>query len=423
MHIVLATDNYWPRVSGMAVSVDTFAQEFRAAGHEVSILAPDYPGAQAQDLTCGRQGVFRFASWRLFFSQEDRLVTLGAQKAVFALLDRLQPDVVHVQTELLMGRAAWRWAKRNQVPLVMTAHTHWETYINHYLPFPPAFGRALARHIMRSVLGQAEVVVTPSEPMRQVLEQYGISRPIVVLPTGFQASAFAQIDRAHAKRDSYLFEKYPQLRGRPVLLTVGRVAQEKNLEFLLQVVEQLVQEMPDLVWLLVGDGPSLAVLQKQVVDRGLANHVVTTGYICRDQVQHAYALGDVFVLASETETQGLATIEALGSGLPVVAVDQMGSTAMLAGELGGFLVPAELDTFACKVKALLEDPLLWACKASGALQTAKQWAPAQLSDKMLNVYQGVIEAHRQAARLLVGQTPVLASCADRGAIAAQRLGR
>ena len=232
MRIVYATDNYWPRMSGMAISIDTFRVELEALGHEVHVLAPQYPGAAALDAQAGRRNIHRFGSWPLFFSSEDRLVKHSEEAAVFALLDRIKPDLIHAQSEVLMSRAAWRYARSRGIPLVMTAHTHWEQYINNYLPFPPAFGRALARTIMRRALGTADVVVTPSQHMKAVLQGYGIQRPIEVIPTGFQGGAFQNVSREEEHANSFLFQKHSQLVDRTVLLTVGRVAQEKNLDVL-----------------------------------------------------------------------------------------------------------------------------------------------------------------------------------------------
>ncbi len=402
MKIVYATDNYWPRVSGMAVSVDTFRHELEALGHEVHVLAPEYPGAEAADLAHHRTHVHRFRSWGLFFSSEDRLVRHSERGAVADLLDDLEPDVVHVQTELLMGRAAWRWAQAHDVPLVITAHTHWERYINNYFPFPPVFGRALARSIMRRVLSGADVVVTPSAHMKQVLQDYGVARPIAVIPTGFEAHEFEGLDRAAEHRDSYFFATHPELKDRTVLLTVGRVAQEKNLDFLLEVVARLVPRLPRLTWLVVGDGPSLAGLRRAVTQRGLDGHVVMTGYVDRTRVKHAFALADVFALASRTETQGLATVEALGSGLPVVAVDEMGSSDVLAGEEGGFLVPHDVDAFAERVLQLVQDPELYQRKAQETKVASARWAPRALAQQMLDLYGQVVVPGALGAPVPVG---------------------
>ena len=405
MKIAYATDSYWPRMSGMAVSIDTFRTELEALGHEVHVLAPEYAGSKALDVQAGRRNVHRFASWNLYFSSEDRLVKHSAEPAVFRLLDRLQPDIIHAHSEVLMSRAAWRYARSRGIPLVMTAHTHWEQYINNYLPFPPAFGRALARTIMRRALGTADVVVTPSQHMKAVLESYGIHIPIEVIPTGFESRAFQGVSRDEEHAKSFLFEAYPQLKDRTVLLTVGRVAQEKNLEFLVDVVARLVPQLPNLAWLLVGDGPALPAIRRKVARLGLENHVVMPGYIARDKVKFAYGLADIFVFASKTETQGLATVEALSSGLPVVALDEMGTCDVLAGELGGFLVQEDVAAFAERVLQLATDDRLRRQKVLEARLVANRWSPRLLAKAMLNLYEGLVphgsaqaEAAAQIAR-------------------------
>ncbi len=385
MKIAFATDTYWPRVNGVAVSVDTFASELVALGHEVHVLTPDYP--DAGDCDARRDfAVHRFPSFCSLFSKEDRLILPGQGAAVRRVLDEIGPDVVHSQTEMLLGRASWRWAKARGVPLVMTSHTLWEQYIHHYLPFSPRLGSAIVRALMRRVYAQADAVVAPSRAMREVLRGYGIAKPIEVLPTGFQQSAFEGVDRALARRASPLFERFPQLAGRPVLLTVGRVAHEKNLGLMLEVVERLRERIADVAWLVVGDGPTLEPLRAEVASRGLREHVVTTGYLDRAAVKHAFALADVFCMASRTETQGLVTVEALATGCPVVAVDAMGTRDVLTEREGGFLVPAEAGAFSARVESLLADTLLARRTSQAAKMAARRFSSRALAERLCEVY-------------------------------------
>jgi glycosyltransferase involved in cell wall biosynthesis len=392
MKIVFATDNYWPRVSGLGVSIDTFATELAAMGHEVHLLAPAYPGDERPDARRLPFTVHRFATMGVFISKEDRLMRASEERTVFALLDRLRPDVVHTHTEVRVGRAAWRWARKHDVPLVMTSHTHWEQYAANYLPMPGVAGRALVRFLMRRVYRLADAVVTPSEHMRQVLLGYGLGPDIEVLPTGVQRGLFDGPDKGDG---APLLERYPELAGRQVLLSVGRVAEEKNPGLLLEAVTRLAPSHPRLTWLVVGDGPSRDALKEAIRRRGLDTHVVFTGYLDRAMVAHAFALADVFAMASRTETQGLVTIEALASGVPVVAVDAMGSHDVLEGERGGFLVPNDPQAFAARVEALLGDALLHKRKSNEALAAAQRFSPRVLAERLLGVYARVGAADAQ----------------------------
>ncbi|MCI0570293.1 MAG: glycosyltransferase [Myxococcaceae bacterium] len=391
MKIVFATDSYWPRINGMSVSIDTFKQSLEAAGHEVHVLAPAFPGEpEDADQKAGRRNVHRFESTVWWLSKEDPLVHLSELPAVHQLLERLRPDVVHVQTELAMGWMCWRWARANQVPLVMTCHTFWQDYISHYAPFiPPRVSCWLVRTVTRRIARNMDAVVAPTDRMRNVLLRYGVDAPIDTIPTGFQQASFCGVDREQERRDSPLFEKHPELKGRKVLLTVGRLGKEKNHDFLVEVMEQLRTREPDALWLVVGDGPYRAELEARLVARGLRDRCVFTGYLPRDRVKHAFALADVFMFASKTETQGLVTVEAMSLGTPVVAIGEMGTRDVMNGDNGGFMMREEVGPFADRVSELLSDPALHAAKSAEAMSYAKRWTSCVLTERLVGVYQSV----------------------------------
>lgn len=388
MRVVYATDNYWPRVSGMATSIDTFKHELEQMGHEVHILASEYPGSLEQDRAIGRQRVHRFRSAPYVFSKEDYLVCGSEQGRVFELLDDLRPDVIHVQTEIKMGRIAWRYAARHNVPLVMTCHTYFEQYIQAYVPIVPRWlASTITRHYTRNAFNRAGALVVPTVHMKSVLQSYGVDVPTAIIPTGFQHREFQGLSRAHERRHCFLFEKYPQLRGRKVLLTVGRAGKEKNLDFLLEVVERLRPRVPEAIWLLVGDGPYREGLLQRARQRQLEDCVVAPGYIPRSQIKHVFGLGDVFIFASKTESQGLVTVEAMSCGIPVVAIGEMGTRDVMNGDHGGFMVDEDADVFAERVFLLLAKPRLHQAKSQEALQHSRRWTARAQAEKMSRLYQ------------------------------------
>ena len=153
---------------------------------------------------------------------------------------------------------------------------------------------------------------------------------------------------------------------------------------------RLVPQTPTLCWLVVGDGPALPALRREVARLGLENHVAMPGYIARDQVKKVFALADIFVFASKTETQGLATVEALSSGLPVVALDEMGTCDVLEGELGGFLVRDDVGAFAQCVERLATDEVLYRQKVREGRQVANRWSSRALAKTMEHLYEQLV---------------------------------
>lgn len=391
MKIAIATDNYWPRVSGMAVSIDTFRQALEAQGHEVHVLAPIYPDMDPDfDEKAGRKNVTRFRGHAFWVSREDPLVWPSEMRAVYDLLDGFNPDVVHVQTEFTLGWMAARWAKHHEVPLVATFHTFWQDYLSNYATFLPwRVSRWLAKTVSRRIGANADAVVAPTSRMRDVLLDYGVEAPISVIPTGFQEACFTGVNRAQEKQDSFLFEQHPELKGKRVLLTVGRIGKEKNHDFLVKVMDELKESDPDAVWLVVGGGPHLPQLEAALKERGLRERAVFTGYLPREKVKHAFALADVFMFASKTETQGLVTVEAMSVGTPVVAIGEMGTRDVMNGDNGGFMMNEEVGPFAARVHQLLNNPVLHAAKSAEARRYSRRWTASVLAEKMTGVYRSV----------------------------------
>ncbi|HVE81190.1 MAG TPA: glycosyltransferase [Myxococcales bacterium] len=391
MKIAIATDNYWPRVSGMAVSIDTFRQALEAQGHQVLILAPLYKDMDPWlDEKAGRRNVARFPGRTFWVSREDVLVSASHKRAVYRLLDQFRPDVVHVQTEFTLGWLSWRWAKANGTPLVFTAHTFWQDYLSNYATFlPRVCSYWLAKAVSRYIGRNADAFVAPTRRMRDVLLNYGVDVPISVIPTGFQESTFSGVNHEAEKQNSFLFEQYPQLKGKRVLLTVARLGKEKNHDFLVDVMGQLKDRDPNAMWLVVGDGPYRGELEAKLKARGLADRAVLTGYMAREKVKHAFALADVFMFASKTETQGLVTVEAMSLGRPVVAIGEMGTRDVMNGDNGGFMMREEAGPFADRVHQLLNDSSLHASKSAEAIRYSRRWTSSALAEKLAGVYTSV----------------------------------
>ncbi|AFG36202.1 glycosyltransferase [Spirochaeta africana] len=387
MRIVFSTDTYWPRVNGVAVSVEVFRRELNALGHEVLILAPEYPENIEHEPESA--DIVRLPSRSLFFSSEDRLIDVSkAQKAATEALRNFKPDILHAHTEFNGLEILLDYRRKHKVPLVMTSHTYWERYIKVYLPFLPAIAaRRAAIAVTRLRFRKANQIIAPSQSMKAVLQSYKIRKPITIIPTGISADDFSGIDR------SLLRARVAWLQGRPagtrVLTFIGRLSQEKNPSFLLPVLEQVRKTLPDTILLYVGDGPGRADLERQAAVRGLQDQVVFLGYLPRTRLREVYGTTDVFTFPSKTETQGLVTIEAMICGTPVVAIGEMGTREIMNGDNGGFMVPDDQQQFTSRVLQLLNDDRLWQAKSAEARLYAGNYTSAALTDRLVTVYQGL----------------------------------
>ncbi len=327
MKIALVTDTYFPRINGVSTSTRIFAEEFDKLGHEVHIYAPAFPNHIDE---AGRIQVHRFPSWYLFFDPEDRLGhPPGDKKLIRQFLDA-KFDVVHTQTPFTLGGPAVKWARRSGAKLVHTYHTLFAAYVEHYLWFlPKRLSVWYAKTASRRYCNSCDLVITPTAQMRDVLLSYGVKKTIEVVPTGIRLEKFYGKDP----------KRFRQLKGyKPedkLLLFMGRVAEEKNVDFLLKVVYRLKDRIDRLKFLVAGEGAAKRRLQKMVVELGLEDLVLFAGYLDREDWRDCYAGADLFVLASVTETQGLVVSEAMAAGVPVVAVGEMGVKEVMASGKGG----------------------------------------------------------------------------------------
>ncbi len=381
MKIGLVTDTYLPRVNGVVQSIRSFARAYRQLGHHVLILAPEFPGYRDQE-----EDVWRFPSHYLFFDPEDRLANtwLPRSRRLLRDLPDRRLDLLHTQTPFSLGLAALSWGRNLKIPLVHTYHTLFEAYFHLYFKIvPESWARKIASGFSRWFCNRHDMIVVPSTPIRETLNGYGVKRPIVVNPTGIDLSPFQNLDGERMRKQLGFAP------GDVLLLAMGRVAREKNLPFLFDVLERLAGRQPKARLVISGQGPALAEVKAECRRRGLDAKVIFLGYMDRRDWADLYAGADVHVLASLTETQGLVLTEAMAAGTPCVAVAAMGVKDVLAGG-GGIAVDLDVEAFADAVDRLLRDRDLYAAKRAEAAVQARNWSIESKARQMLTHYEQLL---------------------------------
>lgn len=385
--IVYATDNYWPRFSGMAVSIDSFKHELERRGHTIHVFASEYPGGYEKDREMGNTNVHRFKAHKTPISDEDRLVNRSEKREVRKRLESISPDIIHVQTEFNLGRMVRSYALEKKIPLIMTCHTYFEQYIHYYAPWlPDRNARWIAKRYTFNFYNKNDRLLTPSKLMKDVLRSYGIKKDITIIPTGIPEEEFSGTSKEEEKNNSMFFETFPELKGRKRLLFVGRIGGEKNVLFLLPVLEKVLKKVPDAHLMMVGDGPQKEEMKEKAEKMGISDRISFLGYIDRKDIKYAFTLADIFTFPSKTETQGLVTVESMICGTPVVAIGEMGTRNVMKGDNGGFMVNEDVDEFSSRVISLLTDEDLYRKKAEEAYQYSKMWTMKVMGDRMLEVY-------------------------------------
>ena len=377
MRVLFISDVYFPRVNGVSTSIRTFRSDLSAAGIETVLVAPSYGKA-----TTAEPNTIRVASAGVPRDPEDRRMKWLALRQALAPLAAQHFDLVHIHTPFIAHYAGVRFARNAGIPVIATYHTFFEEYLHHYVPMlPRTLGRMLARRFTRSQCAQLDAIVVPSEPMRQLLLEYGISARTQVIPTGLPADRYVPGDRARFRAQFGIAEE------RPLLLYVGRVAHEKNIEFLLHSFVVLRRARPDAMLVIAGEGPAREHLKQLAVQLGIAAQMQFIGYLDRERgLADCYAAADVFVFASRTETQGLVLLEALAQGTPVVSTAILGTASILQPCCGARVAPEKADVFAQTVLDILDDPQRSAKLSAQARTYALSWASANMAWRLAELY-------------------------------------
>lgn len=386
LHVLMVSDVYFPRINGVSTSIQTFRTELERLGLCITVVAPDYPGSNAA--TGAKTDTLRLPSRAVPLDPEDRLMRWSSLADLDRRLARTPLDLVHVQTPFAAHYAGVRLAKARNIPCIATYHTHFEEYLFHYIRFlPKAALRYAARALARHQCNALDAVVVPSQPMAATLREYGIEAPLQVIPTGLPESQFLP---GNGVRFRQAWGIGPE---REVALFVGRAAFEKNIGFLLEMIDLALRQRPRVMLVVAGEGPALPALRRQAEALRLDDHVRFVGYLPRDgALRDCYAAADVFTFASHTETQGLVLLEAMAIGLPVLAIPALGAAEIINPCRGALPAADTPEAFAAQLVGLLDRPDTLSAMADAGIEFAREWDAATQGARLAGLYRELARA-------------------------------
>jgi glycosyltransferase involved in cell wall biosynthesis len=374
VRIALFTNNYLPFCGGVTISVETLRQGLEASGHEAWVFGPRLAGAV--DVAAR---VVRYPSLPVTTYPEFALA-VPYSRSIDRLVAALEFDVIHAHHPFLLGPAARRLARRHRRPLVFTYHTRYEKYA-HYVPLPLGLVQAAALRLSAAFAARADAVLAPSAVIRDELHARGVRTPIAVVPTGIDLDRFRPGDRAAARRRLGLGD------GEPVVLYVGRLDREKSVDRVLLAFERVASILPAAQLVLVGQGTETERLRRMAEALPVAARIRFLGLRPHDSLAECYQAADVFLFASETETQGLVLAEAAACGLPAVAVDAPGCDEVVRDGDTGILTKGDPAALAEAVIGLLLDPERRRAMARRAREVAERLFDVRLQiDRTTAVY-------------------------------------
>jgi glycosyltransferase involved in cell wall biosynthesis len=403
MKIVMFTDAYWPRVNGVTVSVDSFSHALVRAGHQVMIVCSSYPEISDFDYTSGsgerensggkEPTVIRVTSMPSPISKEDRMAMITRWFWVSKKIEAFEPDILHINSEFMIAEFGFQYARQHYLPVIYTFHTLWEDYGRNYIPLLPDFVlRQIARWVLKNTMRRADRIIVPTAQIMKVVKDYKVRKETYLLPTGVDPLLFQRSEEEARNFRHGMEQKYPKLLGKRILLFAGRIGKEKNISFLLQILPEIINKHPDVLLLIAGNGPDFYDLQDECEELSIGEHCLFPGFLARRDLALTYAMSDVFVFPSLTETQGMVTIEAMLSGLPVVAIGEMGTIAVMKGDNGGFMVKNDPHEFIARVFDLLEDKELYQRKVAEAKEHAKSWTIDAMVVQLEKIYRSSLDA-------------------------------
>ncbi len=375
MRIAQFAESYRPVINGAAVAVDAISDAL-AQEHHVEVFAPRFSGHTDTKL------VHRFPSYS-FPGHRDYPLAIPFSASIGRHFSKGAFDVVHTHSPFALGQVGRRWARRRGIPVVTTYHTLYVEYAHYAKAIPPTLSRAYLKALTRRYCNACDAVAVPTTPIQDVLLEYGVTRPIEVIPTGLKLQPPPPRDRGALR------ERWGIPIDAPLALYAGRLAQEKNLELLFASFARVARDVPEAWLLIAGDGPYRAACERMARGTDVGERIVFAGFVAPEEMPRVYASAEVFAFCSRTDTQGLVLIEAKAAGLPVVSVNAFGPTEVVSDGVDGFLVPDDPEAFGMALTSVLLNPGMGRTMSQAALREVQRFSIEETARRYLDLYRSV----------------------------------
>lgn len=345
LRIGLFSDVYLPQINGVSISLQLISEGLKNRGHQVTIFAPKFPGFKDD-----QPNVMRLPSLKYMNNPPIYVAVLGSPRSTWTLT-RKHFDVLHAHSPLSVGLLAYLTASTKRLPLIYTYHTSITDY-THYVKF--IGGTSLIKHtaawFSSASTNLGDQIVVPSPKFERLLLKQKVRRPIHVIPNGIDLTRFQTTSQVGSLRNRLQIP--PEA---PILLTVGRMDPEKRLEFIVDAFVKISKQIPNAQLVFAGDGSARKDLEEKVNALDVKNKIHFLGMVNRNELPNIYHDANLFLSASTTEVHPISVIEAIASGLPLVAVQDEAFEGMLENDVNGYLTPLDVNVYAETIINLLQD--------------------------------------------------------------------
>ena len=390
MRIAFFTNCYKPLVNGVVTSIVSLKEAYERKGHDVYIFAP-----RVKDYIDQKRNVFRYRSVNLT-SKVKYPLPIPLSFRVKKVITEFNPDIVHFHHPFLLSFPAIMYGKKLGIPKILTIHTQYEQYAYYVSPVPERVTQEAIKMIISNLAYKTDCITTPSDSMKKIMENYGIKNRIEVIPNAIHLISFQEDDES---KRAEIKKKYNLKEDDKIILFVGRVASEKSIDTIIKALEIIKKRDNNKVKLLiVGNGPAMDELQQLTRTLKVEKDVVFAGTVSNEEIQHYYKMAYLFTITSTSESFGIVIIEALASGIPVLAVRAPGAADILTDDLDGLLVDDDVEKFADALEKIIREPELREKLSKGALKTSEKYNIDTISERMLNLYREVIEIKKSKTK-------------------------
>lgn len=383
MRIGIFSETYAPYISGLVTSEIMLKNALEKLGHEVYVVTANLESFHYE--YDEKEKVLKIPGIPTGI-YDSRLTSIYPVKAINKIKS-WNLDIIHSQTEFAIGSFARLFARQYNIPIVHTYHTMYEDYV-HYITrghFNKS-SKKLVGYLTKFYCDKTitELIVPTKKAYDLFKEKYSVKRNIHIVPTGIEIDRFYR-ENIDLKKLALLKKKYGIKKNDFILIFVGRIAEEKNIPFIIDVMGEMINKHNNLKMLIIGDGPDKKTYENYSKGKGTDKNVIFTGKVPWDDVPVYYALGNAFISASTTETQGLTIIEAMAASLPAITIDDESFSGTVVDDLNGFLFKDETECI-LKLEKLINDKSLVNHLSNGARNSAESHSSKYFAERVLDVY-------------------------------------
>ena len=378
MKILITTDLFTTSTNGVVTSVRNLWDELKSKGHDVRILT------LSEGHESYKEGpVYYIKSVSIGFVYPDVRMPISYRNSLIQELIDWNPDVIHSHCEFFTFQFAKRIARITGAPIVHTYHTLYEQYVTYVIP-SKYVGTRMVKQMSKLRLRKVKMVIAPTGKVEDTLRGYGLKNAIHVVPSGISLEQHHFRMTPEQREEKRLEVGIPA--NHKVLLNLGRLGTEKNLEELLEFFAEALKKEPDMTFLIVGDGPDKSNLEELAVKLGIGGNVIFTGMVPPTEVQKYYQLADAFVSASTSETQGLTYVEAAANGLPLICRKDPCLRGVLEEGINGYEYTSE-EEFIRELQMVMENPEWRKHAGEESEKIAETFDKSHFVDAMENIYE------------------------------------